>query len=240
MPEDIADIYKKISNHPGKRANDAWSNLHATYSGIFVVNRRQLLDLLDRPNHDEELCVELIQNVREQKVKKAFEVEMLRLIHNYIASASSLIDHSRRFITQYSGSTFGRDYDKRRGGISATGEHNFIKDLRNYVVHYAIPPIGWLVAIDKNDKETFTPRLTSATLLEWDKWSAQASQYINEAGEHINLVPLINVHADMIDGFYAWIFEQFKALHGAEIDEVNALILSTLPEDLKKMRGYTS
>lgn len=233
---DYKKAYEEINAHPGKIAHDNWSNLKVTYSGIFVVNRSQLLALLDSPTKNDELIFELIQNVRSQRVKEAFQSEMLRMLHNYIASASSLVDHSRRFIRKYSGSDFGKEYDKKREAVAATPEHCFLKDLRNYLMHVGIPPIGYTITISRDGKETFIAQLTSSKLLEWDKWSKTARSYIEGSGDHVQLVPLITTHAAIIDTFYNWIFDQFGKIHGAEIEEVNKLIGATVPEWVKEER----
>lgn len=233
---DYKKAYEEINAHPGKLAHDNWANLKVTYSGIFVVNRSQLLTLLDSPTKSDELIFELIQNVRSQKVKEAFQSEMLRMLHNYIASASSLVDHSRRFVKKYSGSEFGAGYDKKREVVAATGEHCFLKDLRNYLMHVGIPPIGYTIKISKDGKETFIAQLTSSKLLEWDKWSKTARAYIEGSGDHVQLVPLIKSHAAIIDEFYNWIFDQFGKLHGAEIEEVNELIRATVPKWVQEER----
>lgn len=228
--------FDKIRNHPGKIAHDNWSNLNVTYSGIFVVNKRQLLELLALPSKDEKLITELMQNMWEQDVRDTYFSEMLRLLHNYTASAMTLVDHSRRFINKYSGTDFCKEYDLRRLKVSDSKEHRFLKDLRNYMLHVGTPPVGYTIKVNEKHEESFSPNLTSSTLLNWDKWSAPAKSYINDSSNDLLLVPLINKHGEMVDELYSWIFEQFNKIHGKEIEEVNELIGVTIPQNVKEER----
>ncbi len=225
--EDIEKAYAAINAHPGKVAHDLWSNLKRTYLGIFVRNRKDLLLLLDKPNKNEDLRIELIQNVQAQTAKEDFISEMLRLLHNYIASSASLIDHSRRFIEKYPDSDFSKNYQIRRTAIASSPEHCFLKDLRNYIVHFDIPPIGYQVSFNG---DSFEPRLTSKRLLRRRKWSSTSKSYIETSGEYVNIIPLVNDHSRCIDDLYSWIFEQFQKIHGDDIAEVNKLIRETLPD----------
>src|SRR5690349_3094716 len=120
---DIGKLYKAIELHPGKRAHDRWSNLRLTFQGIYQANRKQLINLMDAPNHNGKLLEELWQNVRPQTVKEAYQDELLKAFYNYISSASSLVDHSRRFIKEYTSTDFSLEYDRRREVVASTKEH---------------------------------------------------------------------------------------------------------------------
>jgi len=225
----LRELHAQIQSHPGKHAHDRWENLRLTFQGIYQANRKQLLDLMEAPNHNEELLIELIQNVRPRVVKEAYEFELLKAFHNYIASALTLVDHSRRFIKEYTDTTFSKEYDQKRAAVASTEEHCFLKDIRNYVVHRDIPPLGYTVNLE-NDH--FAPFFNSTKLKEWNKWSSGAKSLLAQAEEKMLIVPIIETHGKMIDEFYGWIFEQFHILHGKEIDEVNELIRQTRPPHL--------
>lgn len=225
MEMDINSLRAQINEHPGKKAHDRWSNLNVSYNGVYKVNRQQLLAHLDSPNHNHELFDELWQNVRPQHVKQAYQGEYIRLLHNYIAAGSSLIDHSRRFIKEYANSEFVKAYEQKRKEIADTFEHSFLVSMRNYIVHRDIPPIGWRMKItESTDTDEYEATLSVPALLEWGKWSALVRQKLQEAVPTLALVPLITRHGTMIDEFYEWIFGQFKELHGQEIEQVNELI----------------
>lgn len=235
---DYAALHEEINNHPGKLAHDKWSNLHLSYQGIYCTNRKQLLDLLDSPNHNHQLFEELWQNVRPQTVKNAFQSEYARLLHNYIAAGSTLIDHSRRFINDYSDQAFLSGYESGRKKVADTFEHVFLTGMRNYIVHRDIPPIGWQMKITNNyNTDMYEATLNSEKLLEWDKWNGKVRSGLKASLPTIALTPLVIKHGEMIDEFYGWIFEQYHRLHSKEIAEVNALIQQmrgNLPPDISQ------
>lgn len=236
VEKDFKSPFELIRNHPGKIAHDNWSNLSVTYSGIFIVNKRQLLELFALPSNDERLLTELMQNMWEQDVRDTYFSEMLRLLHNYTAASMTLVDHSRRFIKKYSDTDFGKEYDLRRIKVSDSREHHFLKDLRNYMLHVGTPPVGYTIKINQEHNESFSPNLTPSTLLQWTKWSAPARNYINDNLTDLPIIPLINAHGEMIDELYGWIFEQFHKIHGKDIDDVNRLISETIPQNVKDER----
>lgn len=226
---DIKALHEQICHHPGKKAHDRWENLMLTYQGIYIANRASLISTLKAPSANEELLVELIQNMRPRTVREQYEHTLLREFHNYIAASFSLIDHSRRFIKEYMGSDFSKEYDARRNVIADTPEHCFLKDIRNYVIHRDIPPLGFSLHIhDDMNSETFMVFFSIDKLKLWNKWSSKSKIVLNaQPNNQLDILALINLHGTLIDNFYKWIFDQFHELHGADIDAVNELIRLT-------------
>lgn len=70
--------------------------------------------------------------------------EAVRRLHNFLAAAMTLVDHTRVMIAEhYTHTQVERNFKK---GIEANFASNpmtrFIQDLRNYMVHCGMPPIN--------------------------------------------------------------------------------------------------
>lgn len=220
----LKKLQEKIDGHPGKIAHTEWNNLKRVYGGIYLPNREELIKTLLAPSKIGDLAVELIQNVRPPVVRERYVNHLIRLIHNYVASLTTLIDHSRRLIS-HENPQFKNKYDEKKQKIAATAEHHLITDIRNYMVHYRIPPLAWTMSInDKDGKESCDFYLDVEALLDWEGWSAESKQLLGASKPKLDLIKLIKNHGKTIDEFNNWLLSQFTKFHGKDIDTVNKLI----------------
>jgi hypothetical protein len=87
--------------------------------------------------------------------------EMIRMLHNLIASAKTLVEHTRILIKDwYPDSEFLREYNaeirKRFVGNSLIG---FVEDMRNYALHYRLPLVTARFEVNtKPDTGKFTEK----------------------------------------------------------------------------------
>ena len=79
--------------------------------------------------------------MRESGTKHEFHTRLLQQFHNYLASAGTLVDHTRRIADE---EKIGPELlDLYRDRVSLTFAVSpvarFIKDLRKYFLHYGLP-----------------------------------------------------------------------------------------------------
>lgn len=102
VPDDPADALReveaRIAEHPGYRNYAQASALLATIKHVVEPNWRELLAVLDAPNSNTALAMELVQNVREPQVRDRYRATLDQKLHNYLASAFTLVDHVRRIV----------------------------------------------------------------------------------------------------------------------------------------------
>jgi len=69
--------------------------------------------------------------------------EVDQRLHNELASAVSLVDHTRRLLTHFESDVpdVVASYRERNAGVMALNETRFLRDLRNYLLHYGVAPI---------------------------------------------------------------------------------------------------
>lgn len=98
LTEQLELAAARIYEHPGHKEYLELQALERSILGVFMPNLRELVQLLDAAATNEELAFELIQNVREPVVRDRFYAEATQRLHNYLASASSLVDHVRHLL----------------------------------------------------------------------------------------------------------------------------------------------
>jgi len=213
-PVNTRDLRKEIEAHRGITATrewQAWSSVHA----ILLGNEAELLALVDRAELSED-----------GPSGDALFREILRLLHNYVAAVVTLVDHTRNHMRQYEDTEVWEQYQSRLEVVRRRGVSPFMSKLRNYLLHYRVPPIGLTVHYDGQSKETtVTLFLERDKCLEWKDWPTAARAYLAEQPEQISLRVVVREYAVLIEDLYRWLYEQFTVLHGEDIAAVNALIV---------------
>src|SRR6266496_4224101 len=134
----LSSLRDAISAHPGYKADLDWQALQRMHA-ILGGNFNELMNALDRPSSNPDLALELIQNVRPPNVRTDFFLTLDRLLHNFLASVASLIDHTRNIVRHYQSTTFAGEYERRVGQLADAPLPSFMKDFRNYLLHYRLP-----------------------------------------------------------------------------------------------------
>jgi hypothetical protein len=216
---------QRIVDHLGYREKRLYDGLARTVYAVFVPNRNDLIALLDRAATDANLAVELFQNVRRPIVRTRFEGAVMRALHNYVASAMALVEHTRRIMRGRSGAIVDEFQRLKREAVS-NPEVPFVHNLRNYVLHHSLPFIGHQVRLEPQPGVLATSeiRLSVRQLVEWDGWSALARRFIESQGDALVLRPVIERHAELVVGLNVWLYEQLTDANVSALEEVNRLV----------------
>lgn len=168
--------------------------------------------------------------------KLYFQSEIMRLLHNYVASALSLIDHSRIHYRKLYENGIFPEYQQRVDRVFDKDPlANFVKGLRQYFQHYGLPGMYFQTSWRK-DHPTFirTIHLRNEELKEFD-WKAKAREYLEAQTTDINLTDLIDAYQSKVADFYEWFQLMQEELHATEIakvDEMRAEIKRIVLPDL--------
>lgn len=202
-------------------------NLMASYD-LHMANYHELKEVVG-PVEDPELLGRLwaVEN-RKGLSKVTSEVE--RRLHNFLASAMSLVAHTRTHIADlYEHSDFQTEYDhEKKKRLSARPVRCFVQDLRNYSQHYRLPiAIARLhferVGEAENTFEaTSSFRLNTSTLLRWDKWKAPSRAFMKASGDEINLAELTDEYMGLIHEFYTWFRDREIEIHEDSVARLEA------------------
>ena len=215
------EIEAEIASHKGKIAIDEWANFSRIFIDIYQRNRSELIKLLEEPSKNDELSMELFQNARPPVVKNAYTNEVLRSLFNYLSSLSALVDTGIRLSALYSDVQMA-EYNRYIETYVRTDINIFFGKLRNYIQHYGIPPIGWVIRLRTDGPNHCTYFLAKDKLLTWKSWGPKAKAYI-ENGD-VDLLKSIQVHGKMIDEGYNILLQLSSHIHSPDVEAVNKLI----------------
>lgn len=175
--------------------------------------------------------------------------ELVRLLHNYLTSVTSLID-AQRVVMRHRWPT-ERDKAERcpackralpgKQGLSEfetkdyadqlkktfeTGEAEFMQKLRNYCTHYAIPVPGLGTTMSWQGGgpvvRVNTLQLDRDALLRWDEWRAAATAYLENQPPRFDFAPIVERYQASARVFFQWFWDEVNARSVEQIDELNA------------------
>jgi hypothetical protein len=189
---------------------------------LFDGNYHQLKEQIDFfEDAQKSLHLDQAENYQE---KIYFQSEIMRLLHNYVAAALSLIDHSRiHYRKLYENGTFPEYQHRVDKVFDKDPLASFVKGLRQYFQHYGLPGMYFQTSWQK-DHPTFirTIHLRNEELKEFD-WKAKAREYLEAQTIDINLTLLIDAYQNKVADFYEWFQLRQDELHATEIAKVEEL-----------------
>ena len=223
----LDDLQRRIQEHPAHVEYWRCKGLKQTLA-VFQVNAGELMALLEQAATDAELAMELVQNVRPPEVRDGFRLGVLRALHNYVASAMTLVDHSRRMMRDRSGQ-IADELEKRKEAFLANPEARFVQDLRNFTLHRELPPLGHKVSMQNLNTPDVTMvsevQLSVESLRSWDGWTATSLEFLNQQGGAVELRPVIERHRDLVIDMNAWLLNELVDANADLLDEVDELIV---------------
>lgn len=133
-----------------------------------------------------------------------------RFFHNFLASAFSLIEHTRKVVNRlYSGEAFKDEYQKKlEQDVISQPIHGFVKELRNYTQHYTLPILALQITfLEDFDDLDFRVKMDAEVLKQWDNWKG-AKSYLDVLGDSCCIKTVANEYFVLIRNFYAWLAQR--------------------------------
>lgn len=215
--DDWKALFDELQSHPGIVALRKWREW-AIVASAMRRNESDLLSFVDLPSREPELAIELIQNVRPPEISERYFGEMYRLLHNYLASMKTLVDHSRALVSGYGASAFQPEYEARVVSIGQMPVARFVQDLRNVLLHEQLPPIetrvSWTSATSEQEFGLF---FIGAELLSCGRFGAGARSYIDEQPPSFPVVAPIREYGQLVHELADWLAAQFQTVHGDDM-----------------------
>src|SRR5918993_5342775 len=157
----------------------------------------------------------------EERTRDRFDLfidDVIRLFHNYLAGALTLLDHMDTLRDAlYGDEGFSKEYQARWeewiGGPALT---RFMEDLLVYMLHQGLPfalaelnsgRMGSGVEVDS------AIRLDVEGLKEWEHWSEKGREYLGALSGKTKLHDLAKEYADTVAGLYQWFVVRQSELH---------------------------
>lgn len=215
-------LMEQIDAHPLRKAHVAWRSLNRVLQA-YVTNADLLTDLIAAPESDPEMVNAFMRGDHEGGFRQHYYDELFRCLHNYLSILTTLIDHARNLKGQYEGTDFYSQYESRVATLLEFPGASFLKDLRNYLIHYSMVPLSVDITIRRIEPVTsFQVKLVSGSLLEGGRWNAASKAYL-ESHDEIVLRECVEEYTAQNIALYEWAFSQFETLHGENSDDYERL-----------------
>lgn len=213
------------------------------------INKFSLTHYIFKKNFDDLIAIIKKQTepknsmrLREFDHKKEFEelqFETIRLLHNYISSVLSLIDHTRVFVRElYSNNqSFAEEYQKK---VTDTFTSNpicvFVISFRQYIQHYQTPLISTVSNLT-DDPELLNTRITISKeqLLAFSGWKSHAKIYIANLDKELDVLRIIEDYNEIIKEFYRWFQERQREIHKPEFEEMRKINIKMLDAQIEEL-----
>lgn len=150
------------------------------------------------------------------------QIDIIRRLHNFVAAAQSLVDHTRRFYDKlYGSSNLFPDYQAQVNQVFVTDPlSQFVQRLRQYCQHYKAPDIGIEVSVTQSEDgfiETRTIFLPLEDLKDFDGWNAAAKKYMNGLMGNVDVLEVATNYRNKVMDFYRWFQSRQQEIHAAEL-----------------------
>jgi hypothetical protein len=182
---------------------------------VFETNYEKLKQLLDETQKPDQMWKSGEVN--------AIMYELIRLLHNFLASAKMLVDHTRHVMRDWYGDTalldkYQSEIEKR---FAANKLSAFIEDLRNYALHYQLPVTTSKIEVTRGaDTNGYVERaafeLGRAELRKWSEWN-KGKDYLHQSDQDIVIEELVDQYFHQVQRLHQWISARLAAEHAEDL-----------------------
>ena len=141
---------------------------------------------------------------------KMLDIE--RKFHNFLASAKTLVDHTRVLMNNYSETEtqFYEAFEARRKEIGNSSTVKLCHDLRNYFLHQRNPINLYCYHNTLYEDENIMVqrgfvRITKESLREYSKWSKESMREIDLLEHPLDIKELADRYFKKISEFNSWV-----------------------------------
>jgi hypothetical protein len=189
---------------------------------IFEGNYKDLrgaCDLLATPNTTfVEKGVKYVMHT--DAYSKTLDVE--RKFYNFLASAKTLVDHTRVLMKKYENTPAYHHFEKKREALRDSAIVIFCHDLRNYFVHQDNPVNNYFSHGTYYEDEGLMviqnfARISKESLESHTKWSATSKQIIRKMEEPLEVSILAERYFDAVSALNNWLNNEFPAMLGQQL-----------------------
>jgi hypothetical protein len=221
----LRKIDRDIEASEGYRMRARMNLLEKSYF-IFDINYLNLGHVLDE---FEQPAVFL--KLWEERTRDRFDLfidDVIRLFHNYLAGALTLLDHMDTLRDAlYGDEGFSEEYQARwEERIGGPALPHFMEDLLVYMLHQGLPfalaelnfgRMGSGVEVDS------AIRLDVDRLKDWEHWSEKGREYLGALSGKAKLHGLVKEYVDTVAGFYQWFVVRQSELHRDSLERLEEL-----------------
>lgn len=214
------ELSKKRDELEGTRIISLIKHL-ATSQYALNRNHDELIGLINRYEHDLEIWA-----IKNRPMLEALQKEFLRLLHNYLSSIFSLIEHTYAFRNDLNNPELDSFYDDKLKELKINDSIMFLKDLRIFTQHYKLPfvtaKLSFTAINGKNGEGVSEQKLTlnKDILLKWGNLNPISKAFLDKQDKEIDIKKVIEEHREKIKEFYDSFYNKASKLYDKEIIEL--------------------
>ena len=224
LGRELRELDREISTSEGYRLYNKMGLLEKSYF-VFDVNYLNLKHILEEFEQPV-----LFQRLWEEKNRNRLDLfmnDVIRLFHNYLAGAATLLDHIRTLQGEpYVGADFSDEYRTRWDQQFADSSlPQFVEDLLAHMLHQGLP----LAVAELNFGRGSGVEVNSAIKLdaiklgEWERWSKKGREYLSTLDDKVRLDDIAREHAAVVAGFYQWFVARQTEANQQALEELEEL-----------------
>jgi hypothetical protein len=222
--KELMERQKAIPRLPGAAVHNELEALHRM-ALVFRGNAGELVRFLAEVQKEENLG--RLYSLENRAGFDRFLLEVDRLLHNFVSSATSLVDHARRvqrkLLPEDPADDLAAEYLRRiEHEFKDAPRIQFVQDLRVLSVHRQLPVVRGGLSWSLEEPLQSRVLLPCADLLEWEKWSAPAREFIDAAGENIAIAEVVEEYAKQALSLHAWFLDALRARHQSELEHLRS------------------
>ena len=212
-------------------ASDAYrlySRMHLLEKSYFVfdVNYMNLKHILEE--FEEPTVFKRLWNEENRDRLDLFMNDVIRLFHNYLAGAATLLDHIRTLQgDMHPGTDFSEEYRTRwEEQFGDSPLPRFVEDLLAYTLHVGLPLTVAELNFGRGSggvEIKSAIKLDAGKLGEWELWSEKGREYLSTLDDKVRLGDILKEHSAVVADFYHWFVTQQTELHQEAMEELKEL-----------------
>jgi hypothetical protein len=183
--------------------------------------------------------------------KQQYNQQSLQHLNNYLSSAFSLIDYTRKHFEKYYGIDKIPNYQPRvKSDFEENPLHKFIQEFRSYIVHYGVPQLSTVSQAHPVGDKFETRHWISINLNHLIKssfnWKTKSKEFIkNQASDKIELLSVLGNHYTLLSEFQVWYKKEQQKLYHKELgkiemaeNEFSSLMFNDLMKFIRSGKGF--
>ena len=221
----VTAIQQRLRTHPGYVEHMRIRAFATTLAEVFEPNYLELAGLLDSVAVDSDAAIEMLNGMSSNILGSGVISRINRHLHNYVAAASTLVDHARRLTKGRDGS-IADEYARRRDALLSSPEIPFINGLRNLSLHHSLPVLAYTLRVTPAGVESSEAELSVSDLLDSDRWNVQMRDFISSHGKRMAIRPVVRRHRDLVFALSSWLIEELQIANRSALEEANELVVA--------------
>ena len=224
LGRELQELDREIQASDGYRLYNKMSLLGNSHF-VFDVNYLNLKHILEE--FEQPMAFLKLWEEKDQGRFDLFMNDVIRLFHNYLAGAATLLGHIRTVQDDIRwGTDFSEEYRTRWDQqVEGSSLPQFVEDLLAHMLHEGLP----LAVAELNFGRGSGIEVDSAIKLdadklgEWERWSEKGREYLDALDSKVRLDDIVEEHAAIIGDFYRWFVTRQTELHQEALDKLEEL-----------------